>query len=83
MSRSSRHLCQLSLCLLLTVTLSGCATLGGKGGLFSKQRADRGLRAGDTAPKFTLKLLDDDSKRVRLASFRRDKPVVLFFGSYT
>lgn len=83
MSRSSRHLCQLSTCLLLTVTLSGCATLVGKDGLFGGRRAAKGLRAGDTAPKFTLKSLDDSSKRVRLASFRKDRPVVLFFGSYT
>ena len=83
MSRSGRHFCQLSLCLLLTVTLSGCATLVGKDGLFGGRFAKRGLRAGDTAPKFTLRSLDDDSQRVKLASFREVKPVVLFFGSYT
>ena len=83
MSRSSRHLCALSLCALLAVSLSGCATLVGKDGPFGQRRADRGLVAGDHAPTFVLKSLDDETKRVKLASFRKDKPVVLFFGSYT
>lgn len=90
MSRSKRQsgktvslVCRWSLCLLLTVTLSGCATLTGKGGLFGPKRTDRGLSAGDRAPTFVLKSLDDDTKRVKLASFRKDRPVVLFFGSYT
>ena len=83
MSRSSRHLCVLSLCALLVVSLSGCATLVGKDGLFGSKRAARGLTAGDRAPTFVLKSLDDETKRVKLASFRKDKPVVLFFGSYT
>ncbi len=37
---------------------------------------------GDTAPDFTLPLLDHSSQ-VTLSSFRGAKPVVLVFGSYT
>ena len=40
------------------------------------------LRVGDTAPDFTLPLLDRSS-RVTLSSLRGMKPVVLVFGSYT
>ena len=83
MRGSNRTLYMWSLCALLAVSLSGCSTLVGKGGLFGPKRADRGLVAGDRAPTFVLKSLDDGTKRVKLASFRKDKPVVLFFGSYT
>ena len=83
MKSSNRHVCLWSLCLLLLVPLSGCATLTGKGGLFGREAKDIRLKAGDRAPTFSLKMLDDQSKRVKLASFRKDKPVVLFFGSYT
>ncbi len=41
-----------------------------------------GLRAGDTAPDFTLPSLDR-SGSVTISSFRGSKPVVLIFGSYT
>jgi len=40
------------------------------------------LHVGDIAPDFDLKLVHGDS-RVRLSSFRDQKPVVLIFGSYT
>jgi hypothetical protein len=40
------------------------------------------LRVGDTAPDFTLPLLDH-SGSVTVSSFRGTKPVVLVFGSYT
>ena len=40
------------------------------------------LKVGDTAPDFTLPLLDH-SGQVTLSSFRGTKPVVLVFGSYT
>lgn len=46
------------------------------------QARSGGLRAGDTAPDFTLPTLDK-SAQVELASFRGKKPVVLVFGSYT
>ena len=40
------------------------------------------VHVGDTAPDFTLPLLDH-SGQVTLSSFRGSKPVVLVFGSYT
>lgn len=40
------------------------------------------LKVGDPAPDFTLETQDKKS-RVQLSSFRRVKPVVLVFGSYT
>ena len=44
-------------------------------------RAGR-LRVGDAAPDFSLPTADRKT-RVRLSAFRRHKPVVLVFGSYT
>ena len=62
------------------------------GGLADAERAevmqfifDRETRApavGDEAPDFDLPLLDG-SGRVRLSTFRGDRPVALIFGSYT
>ena len=48
------------------------------------RRADR-LRIGAPAPDFELVRLDSpgSAERVRLSSFRGERPVVLFFGSYT
>jgi len=40
------------------------------------------LNVGDEAPDFDLETYDRKS-RVRLSSFRGDRPVVLVFGSYT
>jgi hypothetical protein len=40
------------------------------------------LSVGDPAPDFTLET-HDKSARVRLSSFRGERPVVLVFGSYT
>jgi hypothetical protein len=40
------------------------------------------LQIGDPAPDFDLPLVDGSGK-VRLSSFRGEKPVVLVFGSYT
>ena len=40
------------------------------------------LQAGDAAPDFDLGTVDKKG-RVRLSSFRGQKPVVLVFGSYT
>jgi len=40
------------------------------------------LQIGDTAPDFSLPTADRKT-RVRLSAFRRHKPVVLVFGSYT
>jgi len=44
-------------------------------------RAGR-LHVGDLAPDFSLPTADRTA-RVRLSSFRRHRPVVLVFGSYT
>ncbi|HET8550416.1 MAG TPA: hypothetical protein VFL57_20540 [Bryobacteraceae bacterium] len=49
--------------------------------LWMRARAGR-LKVGETAPDFELPTLDK-SARVRLSSFRGDKPVLLVFGSYT
>jgi len=40
------------------------------------------LEVGDVAPDFSLPA-GDRKTRVRLSSFRRHRPVVLIFGSYT
>jgi hypothetical protein len=40
------------------------------------------LRVGDPAPDFEL-ATPDGAQRVRLSSFRGERPVVLIFGSYT
>ena len=40
------------------------------------------LKVGDAAPDFNLPTADRQSS-VSLASFRRQRPVVLIFGSYT
>jgi hypothetical protein len=37
---------------------------------------------GETAPDFTLKTLDG-KETVTLSKFKREKPVLLIFGSYT
>ena len=70
-------------------SLVGCATLKEEGDAKAKQdrarqqRDDSAPKVGDTAPLFTLKMLDDQSKTVKLASYGEKRPVVLFFGSYT
>ena len=38
---------------------------------------------GHVAPDFELVRADDESKKVKLSSFRGEKPVALIFGSYT
>jgi hypothetical protein len=40
------------------------------------------LAVGDSAPDFDLRTADKSS-RIKLSSFRGQKPVVLVFGSYT
>lgn len=77
--------------LMAVCSSAGCAAPGSDG----RAKADTGSRAarrsrddgapkvGDVGPRFALKTLDDDSKKVELASYRGKKPVVLFFGSYT
>ncbi len=77
--------------LLTASVLTACATPGGRGrakidaeaGPSARQRKDTAPKVGDAAPLFTLKMLNDESKKVELAGFFGDRPVVLFFGSYT
>ncbi len=89
-----RSACRSLICLFLSMAVcssAGCAAPGSD----SRAKPDRGRRSarrsrddgapkvGDVGPGFSLKMLDDDSKKVELASYRGKKPVVLFFGSYT
>jgi hypothetical protein len=46
------------------------------------QRDEMGPNAGDVPPDFNLKLMGSGD-RVRLSSFKGQKPVALIFGSYT
>lgn len=85
--------CQSLICLFLMAVCSsvGCAAPGSGGrakaetdkSTARRSRDDGAPKVGDVAPRFSLKMLDDDSKKVELASYRGKKPVVLFFGSYT
>ena len=54
----------------------------GRGDNMKKQRQDNDPKVGNTAPAFTLQAHDGKSE-TSLASFKGEKPVVLFFGSYT
>ncbi len=40
-------------------------------------------RVGDKAPLFVLTTFDDKTKKESLAGLIKNKPTVLFFGSYT
>jgi hypothetical protein len=46
------------------------------------KRGQGNLQVGDLAPTFTLKSLDGETK-TDLATYRDQKPVILYFGSYT
>jgi len=48
----------------------------------TKQKADNAPKVGEKAPTFKLMSLDGKIE-TDLASFKDNKPVVLFFGSYT
>lgn len=79
--------------LTITLTLALLATLAidasaqptdkkrGRRGNYER-RADIGLKAGQIAPDFTL-MSPDGKTETRLDSLWKEKPVVLFFGSYT
>ena len=54
----------------------------GRGDSLMKQRKDNAPKIGDTAPTFTLQAHDGKSE-TSLAAFKGEKPVILFFGSYT
>lgn len=49
--------------------------------MWTRARAGN-LRVGDSAPDFTLPTFDK-SAQVNLETIRKDRPVVLVFGSYT
>ncbi len=46
------------------------------------QRDEMGPNVGDVPPDFSLKLVGSE-ERVKLSSFKGQKPVALIFGSYT
>ena len=54
----------------------------GRGNRMEQRGKDNAPKVGDTAPTFTLKSHDGESE-TSLASFKGERPVVLFFGSYT
>ena len=54
----------------------------GRGNRMEQRGKDNAPKVGDTAPTFTLQSHDGESE-TSLASFKGEKPVVLFFGSYT
>lgn len=73
------------------ITLAGCTSKEEKmraemrqkmGEMPEKYKNDGAPEVGDTANLFKLKTIEGD-RTVDLASFANDKPVVLFFGSYT
>ena len=66
----------------LSAALALC--IGCQAPLRTTGRRDRppGPQVGEKGPVFTLKTLDKKSE-VNLASYAGDRPVVLFFGSYT
>jgi len=47
-----------------------------------RDKDDNAPKAGEMAPVFTVTSLDGETE-FNLLDFRGDKPVVLFFGSYT
>ena len=66
----------------LAVMAAGCSASGERG-VWARQRLpDNAPKVGAVAPTFELKSLNADAT-VALAGFRGNKPVVLFFGSYT
>jgi len=48
----------------------------------NRDKDDGAPKAGEMAPIFTVKSLDGTSE-FALENFRQQKPVILFFGSYT
>ncbi len=58
------------------------AQRSGRGRIRDRGVEENALKVGQEAPNFVLKSLDGESE-TDLSSFRNDKPVVLFFGSYT
>ena len=54
----------------------------GRGDRMKQRRQDNAPKVGDSAPTFSLKSHDGKSETT-LADYKGEKPVVLFFGSYT
>ena len=54
----------------------------GMGEIPEKYKNDGAPQVGDVAYLFKLKTVEGD-KEVDLASFKGDRPVAIFFGSYT
>ena len=77
--------------LVVAAHLVACAASGGRDRADAdaeksstpQERKDTAPKVGDDAPRFTLEMLDDKSKKVELAGFFGKRPTVLFFGSYT
>ncbi len=74
--------------LVLLTALPGCAGSKKKrmrarmGEIPEKYKNDGAPQVGDVAYLFKLKTVEGD-KEVDLASFKGDRPVAIFFGSYT
>ena len=88
MQEKTKDLGLTSLGMFLMAGMAGCA--GPAGGAKSisgdtQARAPRppAPRVGEQAPGFDLRRLENQSQRVKLASFSGEKPVILFLGSYT
>ena len=85
--RSSVALGIIGLLVLLTA-LPGCASSKekrmsrGMGEIPEKYKNDGAPQVGDVAYLFKLKTVDGE-KEVDLASFKGNRPVAIFFGSYT
>jgi len=69
------------LAILVVATLLLSATMG-LAQKRSHRKPDNAPKVGEVAPLFVLKSLDGKSE-TDLAKYRGEKPVVLFFGSYT
>ena len=70
--------------LLAMSIMAGCASMpeGGTGREGQSKNRPAGLKVSEPAPMFKLASLDG-KRTVDLASYGGDKPVLLFFGSYT
>ncbi len=91
LDRRSVGVLYLAATLAAPITITGCASKEERmrkmmrkkmGEMPEEYKNDGAPQVGDAAPLFKLKTLKGD-QTVDLASFANDKPVVLFFGSYT
>ena len=71
------------LALLVMTSITGAALAEGDSrDMKNKRNFSEALKVGDQAPPFTLKALHGE-ETFELGSHQGEKPVVLFFGSYT